>query len=219
MNSQNTLLKDLDQLLRGDKTRLLVQSGSTETLGLKTCLTGSVLLGLAYGLCMGLFAVMTRSPASWEQLLITGIKVPALFLLTLVVTFPSLYLFSALLGTRLRFLDVIRLLVAAITVNLCILAAFGPITAFFTISATSYPFMKLLNVAFFTIAGALGLTFLIRVMRLLEPPVSSAPAAQPGADHAVLLPRHGRLQYSPEFQRPRLPGGQSDGTTCPPPLL
>jgi hypothetical protein len=68
----------------------------------------------------------------------------------------------------LRFLDVLRVLVAAITVNLCVLAAFGPITGFFTISTTSYPFMKLLNVAFFAISGGLGLGFLVKVLRLLE---------------------------------------------------
>ena len=71
--------------------------------GPKACVGTAVVLGIAYGLFMGLYAVMTRTPACWEQLLSTAIKVPALFLGTLVVTFPSLYVFSALLGTRLRF--------------------------------------------------------------------------------------------------------------------
>ena len=42
---------------------------------------------------------------------------PALFFLTLVVTFPSLYVFNALVGSRLNLLALFRLLVAALAVQ------------------------------------------------------------------------------------------------------
>ena len=45
------------------------------------------------------------------------LKVPALFLLTLIVTMPSLYVFNALVGSRLTFLSVLRLLVASLAVR------------------------------------------------------------------------------------------------------
>lgn len=168
MNTKPSWLGELDGLLRGDQTRALREGRGTEALRLQAFIGSAVGLGVVYGVCMGLFAVMTRTPACWEQLVATAIKVPALFLFTLIVTFPSLYVFSALLGTRLRFVDVLRMLVAAITLNLCVLAAFGPITAFFTISTTSYAFMKLLNVAFFAVSGVLGLGFLMRALAALE---------------------------------------------------
>jgi hypothetical protein len=91
-----------------------------------------------------------------------------LFLLTLVVTLPSLYVFSALLGVRVTAMDTLRIIVAAIAVNLTLLASFAPITAFFTLSTDNYFFMKLLNVLFFTIAGIISLKFLSRMMWAME---------------------------------------------------
>jgi hypothetical protein len=191
MNSKPSWFSELDELLRGDKARALLESQGTSAIRLGACVGAAVVLGVAYGLFMGLYAMMTRTPACWEQLLCTAIKVPALFLCTLVVTFPSLYVFSALLGARLRFLDVLRVLVAAITLNLCVLAAFGPITGFFTISTTSYAFMKLLNVVFFAVSGGLGLGFLVRVLRRLEDragKVQGSGAAGPGVPPALPIP-------------------------------
>jgi hypothetical protein len=49
-------------------------------------------------------------------------------------------------------------------VNLALLASFGPVTGFFTLSTSSYAFMKVLNVIFFTISGVVGLIFLRRAL-------------------------------------------------------
>ena len=61
-----------------------------------------IILGLLYGLCMGLFSVIASGGKNYAQLAATTFKVPALFFLTLLVTFPSLYVFNALVGSRLR---------------------------------------------------------------------------------------------------------------------
>jgi hypothetical protein len=98
------------------------------------------------------------------QLLATTLKVPLLFALTLAVTFPSLYVFNALVGSRLYCLAMLRLLVASLVVNICVLASLGPIVAFFSVSTNSYGFMVLFNVAMFTIGGVLGLMFLLRTL-------------------------------------------------------
>src|SRR4051794_34369578 len=55
-----------------------------------------VLLGIGYGICIGSFAVVSGRAGTWKQMLSSAIKVPALFFLTLAVTFPSLYVFGAL---------------------------------------------------------------------------------------------------------------------------
>lgn len=162
-------LRELDELLRGRKTTGEALAEGTRHLRLEPLVYTAVALGLVYGACMGLFAVANHEvPEKWLQLLATTLKVPALFFFTLVVTFPSLYVFSALLGVRLGPVDTLRLLVAAVAVNLAVLASFGPITAFFTVSTTSYHFMKLLNVLVFGIAGVIGLGFLLGVLRRLE---------------------------------------------------
>ena len=118
----------------------------------------AILLGIAMASFMGLYAVATRAPPSGCAVgSFRHIKVPALFFLTLVVTFPSLYVLSALFGVRLGPADTFRLILVPITVNLAVLASLGTITTgFFTLSTTSYEFMKLLNVFFFGVSGLIG---------------------------------------------------------------
>jgi hypothetical protein len=98
-------------------------------------------------------------------------KVPALFLLTLLICFPSLYVFSTLLGSRLSFVATLKTLLGVVAITVTVLSSFGPIVAFFSLSTENYPFMKLLNVAFFAVAGVLGVGALLRALRaLLGPP-------------------------------------------------
>jgi hypothetical protein len=159
-----SMLRHVDSLLRGQFTRredLLAGRIEVPT-GVLT--TAGTALGAAYGLFMGLYAVLRSENASTEQLFATIVKVPLLFLATLCVTFPSLYVFSALANTRLSAGQTLRLLLAAVTVNLALLASFGPVTAFFTLSTDSYPFLVVLNVIFFTISGFAGLMFLRRAL-------------------------------------------------------
>ena len=130
---------------------------------------------------MGTFALMHSDGPRLIQLVASSVKVPALFLLTLLVTFPSLYVFNALVGSQLRILANLRLLVASLAVTLAVLASLGPIIAFFSVSTTSYPFMKVLNVIAFGIAGGLGLMFFLQTlhrMTLAESGITPAPCRQ-----------------------------------------
>jgi hypothetical protein len=171
-------LKHLDQLLRGRATHpdLLQQGAPGLPLGRFFWL--AVLLGAVYGFFMGWFAVASRDPPTYAQVLASAVKLPALFLLTLVVTFPSLYVFSALTGCRLSFLAVLRLLAATIVVNLAVAASMGPILGFFTLSTKSYAFMVVLNVALLAVAGCVGLGFLLQTLRRLAA-ATAPPPVQP----------------------------------------
>jgi len=163
--------KALDKILRGEATRLQeLQHGPIDipVIGLSTLIA---LLAIFYGACMGCFAIIagwgTGSAVGYQQTLASMAKVPMLFFLTLLVTFPSLYVFNALVGSRLNMAAVLRLMLATLAVMLALLASFGPIVAFFAISTTSHPFMQLLNTLVFSIAGILGMVFLLRTMQRL----------------------------------------------------
>jgi hypothetical protein len=93
-------LQELDDVLRGHKADPHLLASGTTHISIGPLAVISVLLGMIYGVCMGLFAMVTRTPPSVMQMIACAIKVPALFFLTLVVTFPSLYVFSALLGVH-----------------------------------------------------------------------------------------------------------------------
>ena len=155
----------LDRLLRGEATNVEALRGGdlrVPVFGLAVVID---LLGIVYGACMGLFSITGSGSGQPMQIAASMLKVPALFLLTLIVTFPSLYVFNALVGSRLRFGPTLRLLVASIAVMLAVLSSIGPIVAFFSLSSTSYSFMVLLNVAVFAIAGILGLGFLLQTLQ------------------------------------------------------
>jgi len=182
-----TWLKELDEVLRGHKADPRLLADGTAHICIKPLVFASVRLGIIYGLFMGLYAVVTRTPPSLVQMMASAIKVPALFFLTLAVTFPSLYVFSALMGVRLGPKDTLRLILVPIAVNLAVLASLGTITGFFTLSTSSYQFMKLLNFFFFALSGAIGLKILLSMLSRLEEaqmPSMTVPAAPPQTDQA-----------------------------------
>lgn len=174
-----TWLKELDDVLRGRKAEPDLLASGTAHIHIKPLVLSSLTLGVVYGVFMGLYAVATRTPPCLAQTVASAVKVPVLFFLTLVITFPSLYVFSALMGVRLGPKDTFRLILVPIAVNLAVLASLGPIVGFFTLSTTSYHFMKLLNFLFFALSGVIGLKVLLTMLSRIEQvqsPQGSAPA-------------------------------------------
>ncbi len=172
-------VQELDRILRGDATRLPVLRAGRLEINAPGLAVVLVVLGVFYGFCMGWFALINRPEPEYRQLAASMLKVPALFLLTLVVTFPSLYVFNALVGSRLSLLELLRLLIAALAVTLAVLASFGTIVAFFSLTTTNYPFMVLLNVLLFAVAGFLGLAFLLQTLHRLTVIGFAEPYPQP----------------------------------------
>ncbi len=176
--------KQLDDILRGRSTQASKLSNGKFDFSVGGIIVLVLLLGVVYGICMGSFALIRGFESEdpqviadcWMQMLASAIKVPALFLLTLVITFPSLYVFNALIGSQLRIVSVLKLLIAALGVNLAVLASLGPIVAFFSASTPSYPFIVLLNVVVFAISGFLSLAFLFQTLNRLT--VTSRPRYQ-----------------------------------------
>lgn len=186
MQSLRALFTDIDSLLRGRYTRRDDMLAGRIRIPIRSLVLAGLLMGAAYGVFMGLFAVMRGGDMSVLQLLTTMAKVPLLFLLTLAVTFPSLYVFSALSGSKLQAPDALRLLLAALGVNLALLASLGPVTGFFTLSTSSYSFMVVLNVLFFTFGGIAGLVFLARALEGLFAPATTVYVRGADADDSDL---------------------------------
>ena len=140
---------------------------------------GSSTIALAcYGIVLG-------SSNGILQAISSAIKLPILFLLTLAICLPTLYLFNLVFGARLSIQQAMALVMTAITVTSMLTLAFAPISLFFWITAPNYEFFKLLNVAILTLTGVVGLSFLLNGMRRMNalnappPPPESADAAKP----------------------------------------
>jgi hypothetical protein len=198
--------KELDRILRGEATRLSsLRQGTVEVPvgGLTVVLVG---LAMLHGVFMGSFGIFQGNRAAWLQVLSSMVKVPALFVLTLAVTFPSLYVFNALVGSRLSLGSLLRLLVAALGVTVAVLTSLGPIVAFFAASTTSYAFMKLLNVLAFTVAGFLGTAFLLQSLHRLSLIVPEPPP-KPQAEGETREPESEERPVELEFVAEQGPPG------------
>jgi hypothetical protein len=175
---------DLDRLLSGDLTNVSVlreRGIAISPWRLSACI---VVLGMIYGICMGIFGAFREKDPTGMQVVASMVKVPLLFYLTLLVTLPSLYVFNALVGSRLSLSGVGRLIIASLGVNVTVLASLGPIVAFFSLCTTSYPFMLLFNVVVFAVAGLFGLRFLLQTLHRLTIAATLPPPATPSASEA-----------------------------------
>ncbi len=158
----------LDRILRGEATRPSALERGTIEIPIGGISGVLVVLAMLYGACMGSFALLRSDGPSIGQLVASTVKVPLLFGLTLAVTFPSLYVFNALVGSRLPVASTLRLLIASLAVMVTVLASLGPIVAFFSVSTTTYSFMVLINVIVFAVSGLLGLIFLLQTLHRLS---------------------------------------------------
>jgi len=168
------LFRHIDELLRGDYTReQLLRTGVVDAPVRPLLFLGAALASF-YGLCMGVYAPLRHEEAVAWFVPLVMVKVPALLLLTLVVTAPSLFVFSALARSRLDVVQTLRLLLAGTAVLAAVLASLGPVTVFFTLCTKSYPFMLVLNSAVFTISGVVALGFLSSAVRVVFEPEGGA---------------------------------------------
>ena len=197
-------LNDLDRLLRGEATHLAALREENLKIPLGGLLLVILLMALLYGVCMGFFAGFREGGPFFRQWFAGAIKVPSLFFLTLAVTFPSLYVFNALVGSRLSFLAVFQLLVAALAVSVAVLASLGPIVAFFSVSTTSYPFILLLNVLVFVVSGGLGFAFMLQTLYRLTAARQAPlpPSPQPDTPQGQYLSEGEEPQRGSEEQSP-----------------
>jgi hypothetical protein len=105
-----------------------------------------------YGITMGIY--QGALPA-----LISGLKLPFLYLFTGITCFPAFYVLNCLLGPKLEFSQCVRLLLIAVSTNAAALASYAPFSLFFTLttSTAGYGFLVLMHVAVFALSALASL--------------------------------------------------------------
>lgn len=202
-------IRRVDGLLRAQSKRPTSLEDEPRTLTVGTALLACIVLGAIAGACTGAWSVINREDAVLMQAVASAVKVPLLFLLTLVVTFPSLYVFGALLGVALRPEPMLRLILASMVVTTALVASFGPITTFFALGTDHYAFMVLLNVVAYGFAGTIGLACLLRSLRNVSE-LGTARAAFDSVDRSEVVATDAAAADSDSDSEP-------DPATPPPP--
>ena len=124
-------------------------------------LASSMIALACYGAVLGSFHSVLMA-------LTSAVKLPLLFLVTLAICLPTLYLFNLVFGARLSIRQSLSLVMVALTVTAMLALAFAPISLFFLVTAPDYGFFKLLNVAILGLSALVGLKFLTGGMRVLN---------------------------------------------------
>jgi len=141
------LLSDRDEFFAE-----VIEGKALETKLLHATVTLVVLCAL-YGAGAGAYAGPLQS-------LSAAIKLPFLFLGTLAICFPGFYVIQVLVGSRLRFTQVLALVTGALALTAVLLAAVIPVTAFFLLTGANYYFLELLHVVIVLGAGFAGMVML-----------------------------------------------------------
>jgi hypothetical protein len=137
-----------------------IRSGTGLGEKIRSMLISCLVFLASYGLVMG----ASHSPIQATR---SAFKLPILFLVTLIICTPSLHYFNILFGSKQTLPQTIALIMTAMTTTSVLLLSFAPITLFFLLTSSQYPFFKLLNVAFFAVAGAMGILFLRQGLKIV----------------------------------------------------
>ncbi len=150
-----TLLRDRKEFVEE------VRQGTRLNSKITSLLISSSILFAIYGAVIGAFT----GPL---QALSSAIKLPALYLITLVICLPTLYFFNIIFGSKLTLGKHFVVLLGAAAIISILLFSFAPVTLFFLGTIDNYQFFKLLNVIIFGITGFLGINFLYNSLQALS---------------------------------------------------
>lgn len=126
-----------------------------------------IFLTAVYGMTMGTLGFTRSVTQGLLQSLTSGLKVPLLYLVSLGVSFPVLYIVLVLMGARLRFTQTLALILMALALNSVLLASCAPIVLFFVLTGSDYHFIKLLHVGIFTFSGCWAMMALWRGLQTM----------------------------------------------------
>ena len=107
-----------------------------------------------YGIVMG-------SYNGFVQSMITGLKIPSLIFLSLLVCFPALFVIQYMIGSTMTIYQMANIILSGFFVFSTIALSFAPIVIFFMITSDNYAFLKLLHVAIFSFSGIFAVKTII----------------------------------------------------------
>jgi len=108
-----------------------------------------------------LYGIVMGSYNSFLQSLVTGIKVPCLIFLSLLICFPALFVIQYMIGSTMTLSQMANVILSGFIVFSTITLSFAPIVIFFMITSDNYAFLKLLHVTIFTFSGIFAVKTII----------------------------------------------------------
>jgi hypothetical protein len=108
-----------------------------------------------------IYGVVMGSYNGFVQGMVTGIKLPCLIILSLLVCFPALFVIQYLIGSTMTIYQMANIILSGFFVFSTMALSFAPIVVFFMITSNNYAFIKLLHVAIFIFSGIFAVKTII----------------------------------------------------------
>ena len=143
-----------------DKEKSIARIADSKNIAQKICnqLILMNILALVYGVIMGCYN-------GFYQALSSGLKMPVLFSLLILICFPAFYMIQSVLGSKLSLAQMISIILSGFIYTTAIMVSFGSIVLFFLITGGNYAFIKLLHVAIIALAGLFGMKHIIDALK------------------------------------------------------
>ncbi len=113
---------------------------------------------------LALYGAIIGSTHGLLQMVSSAFKLPALYLITLIICLPTLYFFDIIFGSKKTFGQYVALLMASMAMISVMLFGFAPVTLFFRLSIDDFNFFRLLNIAILGLTGVIGVRLFYRSM-------------------------------------------------------
>jgi hypothetical protein len=107
------------------------------------------------------YGVVMGSYNGFLQSIVSGIKVPCLILISLLICFPALYVIQYMIGSTMSIPQMSNIILSGFIVFSTIALSFAPVVIFFMVTAGNYAFLKLLHVGIFTFSGFFAIKTII----------------------------------------------------------
>ncbi len=111
-----------------------------------------------YGAVMGSYSSLLQS-------LTAGIKVPVLFILSLVICFPAFFVIQFILGSKMHLSHMVIIILSGFMLTAAIMVSFTPIILLFELTGGNYYFLQLLHISVFALAGIFGMKTVLDALK------------------------------------------------------
>ncbi len=120
---------------------------------------------LLLNICSFLYGIVMGSYNGFRQAISSGIKVPLLISLALLICFPAFFIIQHVLGSRLGFWQMFKIILSGFLMIALVMVSFAPIVIFFLITGDNYSFLKILHVAIFGLSGVFGMRTIVTALQ------------------------------------------------------
>lgn len=134
----------------------------TEQEGAFTRVLNQLLLLCVYSF---LYGVVMGSYHSVPQAIASALKVPVLFVLALIICFPAFFIIQTILGSKLKLLPMISIILSGFALTTAIMVSFSPIVIIFLLTGSNYYFLQLLHIAIFAVSGVFGMKAVLDALK------------------------------------------------------